>query len=141
MTSMVFFNIDAVTPSNYLPGDEIGPYVLQKEIGSGAFSTVFEAKVEALPNARKQSVSSVAVKIISKSSPVSSTASQPSSTPVNQYQSPQMSPQDMEPIVAEIVDHETCIWKCLQHPNIISLHDVVEAEDSIFVVLPSLNLD
>lgn len=35
----------ASSPEPFYPGDEVGPYLLQRELGSGAFSTVFEARV------------------------------------------------------------------------------------------------
>ena len=129
----------------YMPGDEIGPYTLKKEIGIGATSKVFEAQhsLESFPS--PPSFTSFAVKIVPKNSLQSSltSCSLNSSSGAsylkarneimcgNEKKQEETIPQDD---AITLLEKETSIWSQLHHPNIISLHDVVESDNAVFVV-------
>ncbi|KAJ3223922.1 hypothetical protein HK099_000518 [Clydaea vesicula] len=118
---------------NFGPGDEIGAYVLHKEIGVGTFGTVFEARRESICNSATSP--SVAVKVISRNS----TSGSLSSSYSNSYNSKVVPNYDAMKLPSEeeiqnLVFQETFIWKQLSHPNILNLHDVVEADDNVFVI-------
>ncbi|KAI9008128.1 kinase-like domain-containing protein [Gaertneriomyces semiglobifer] len=91
----------------YNPGDQVGDYILGREVGSGAFSRVFEAEVIDGPH---KHMGKVAIKVIRK---------------------------DLHKDAQEIqrlVDHETNIWARLRHPHILEMLDLMDGEDAIFIV-------
>ncbi|KAJ1569714.1 hypothetical protein HK096_002209 [Nowakowskiella sp. JEL0078] len=114
----VFYLMNLADSTSKLPdgfygeGDEVGDYVLGREIGFGSFSHVYEARL-AVCDSTTPSLP-LAIKIVRKN-------------------------QDLEGngIVMDIIrllDHETSIWSTLDHPGILEMIEVFEVEDAIFVV-------
>ncbi|KAJ3390363.1 hypothetical protein HDU92_000518 [Lobulomyces angularis] len=126
---------DSIDNSEFSPGDEIGPYVLQKKIGTGAFGTVYKARKESLPNSPNSTSPTVAVKVINRNSRCNSISSSLSHSLQSNF-IPENNNNNINPDndIDELVSQETDIWKQLSHPNILSLHDVVQAEGNIFVI-------
>ncbi|TPX43917.1 hypothetical protein SeMB42_g04526 [Synchytrium endobioticum] len=89
----------------YREGDQVGEYTLVKQIGTGAFSTVFEAVTVADPS------KTVAIKVICKEQ------------------------RDMPPRnLFRLIEHEVWIWRPLRHPHIVAMLDILEADDALFIV-------
>ncbi|KAJ3020697.1 hypothetical protein HKX48_000361 [Thoreauomyces humboldtii] len=94
----------------YVEGDQVGDFLLGREIGAGAFSRVFEAEV--IDGPYKQ-LGKVAMKIVVKTDTADDGSSQN---------------------IQRLVDHETTIWSRLRHPHILEMLELMDAEDAVFVV-------
>ncbi|TPX69130.1 hypothetical protein SpCBS45565_g02672 [Spizellomyces sp. 'palustris'] len=93
----------------YSEGDQVGDFILGREIGSGAFARVFEADV--IDGPHKQ-LGKVAVKVVKKNQPRMEDG------------------QDVQ----QHIDHETTIWARLRHPHVLEMLELMDADDAVFVV-------
>ncbi|KAI8820417.1 kinase-like domain-containing protein [Fimicolochytrium jonesii] len=96
-------------PGDYTEGDQVGDFILGHQIGTGAFSRVYEADVIDGPH---KMLGKVAVKIVIKD-PAHIEAEQ-----------------DLQ----RLINHETTIWARLRHPHILEMLELMDADDAVFVV-------
>ncbi|KAI9342035.1 kinase-like domain-containing protein [Obelidium mucronatum] len=142
----------------YFEGDQVGDWILGKEIGSGAFSRVFEASPaaeselgQALPPSTR-----AAIKIVAKAAPdstrglkdsrqdslasldsIGSSAGNGSGNfGVNSPASSNANNDGKagQDDVRRLLDHEIAIWSSLDHPNILGLIQSMDVDDAVFVV-------
>ncbi|KAI9088815.1 kinase-like domain-containing protein [Phlyctochytrium arcticum] len=97
---------------DYSEGDQVGDFLLGKEVGAGAFSRVFEAQVIDGPH---KALGLVAVKIVKKDFPKN----------------------DLHAKCADLqkqMDRETTIWARLRHPHVLEMLELMDTEDATFIV-------
>ncbi|KAJ3202112.1 hypothetical protein HDU82_007594, partial [Entophlyctis luteolus] len=133
-------------------GDQIGEWVLAKELGRGSFSRVYEAHLCDDSNQR------VAIKIIKRPRDFQreglSVASPPTTLPrgashphtfnvpppTRAYSHPNFPavPVDSDASdpakIERLMDKETRIWASLSHPNILQVLDLMEVDDALCIV-------
>jgi serine/threonine protein kinase len=145
----------------YIAPDEDGDPVcvavkiVRKEHGGGLKTESAPATQTTHPNLLHHSTSSP-ILLMSESKPISSrpTAAEFLSSFTNSHVSPLVSPvvspqtapggltatpgmPEAPPEVFNMLDHEISIWQALQHPNIVQLIEVIDTEETTFVVCES----
>ncbi|KAI9336396.1 kinase-like domain-containing protein, partial [Obelidium mucronatum] len=124
-----------LTRGVYFEGDQVGDWILGKEIGAGPESELGQA----LPPSTR-----AAIKIVAKAAPDStrglkdsrqdslasldSLVNSPASSNAN---NDGKAGQDD---VRRLLDHEIAIWSSLDHPNILGLIQSMDVDDAVFVV-------
>ncbi|KAI8614396.1 kinase-like domain-containing protein [Chytriomyces sp. MP71] len=148
--SMLAENLAEPPRGVYYEGDQIGDWVLGKEIGHGSFSRVFQASPAAESELTEHlSLSTkVAIKIVAKALPAPSTTTPMQSAHGSEVslvgstgttsQRSSISGRDEcgagADDVRRLLDHEIAVWSGLDHPNILGMVQMMDVDDAVFIV-------
>ncbi|KAJ3205564.1 hypothetical protein HDU67_008772, partial [Dinochytrium kinnereticum] len=125
----------------YFEGDQIGDWILGREIGYGSFSRVFEAVPAVIDAAHPDR--KVAIKVVRKvqDDPLSKSSSMtdllgmtPSAHASGNMNASVGANNGALEDVQRILEHETAVWGKLDHPNIVGMIEVMDVDDAMFVV-------
>ncbi|KAJ3103267.1 hypothetical protein HDU97_010256 [Phlyctochytrium planicorne] len=132
LSSLVDLSVQKPPRGVYFEGDQIGDWILGREIGHGSFSRVFVASPA---DPTTDPPRKVAIKVVRKAYDDSASSSMtdlfgctPSTNQNNQGSNGTMED------VQRILDHETAIWGKLHHPNVVEMVEVMDVDDAMFVV-------
>ncbi|KAJ3064636.1 hypothetical protein HDU98_011968 [Podochytrium sp. JEL0797] len=132
--------LDSFETGTYFEGDQIGDWVLTKEIGQGSFSRVFEAvstpePAAAPPSPPPAAPQHVAIKIVRKQQALNQDYQPFQSHPPAQFAVDRHHHRSQHTLEFLLQEHEkTAIWASLRHEDILELMDVMETPDALFMV-------
>ncbi|KAJ1545952.1 hypothetical protein HK405_007527 [Cladochytrium tenue] len=129
----------APPPGTYFAGDQVGDWLLLRELGRGASSVVFEAVPTNVPGTSNGRAAIKVRRKLATGDRVSEphfhgySTSLPAAlpTPTSRLGS---TFEDPEHGVHRRTDNETAIMAALDHPNILAVHEVLESDDATFLV-------